>query len=154
MSSLEYIRRFLSHRFFARAEEPVGPWQVIAWWEARRLPYNMLVGFAGLMTGFVCITSGLVAERLVGVPIGLPDPPLFALVAVAAYGIMANVCYTGGWIAEVIVNKVWAQKGRDFGPIAFTLGVFFSVGVTLLPGLVVAIWTSVYILLYCCRAGS
>jgi hypothetical protein len=81
---------------------------------------------------FTCESRG-------GAPIGLPDPPAFALIGVLLYGILANICYTGGWITELVVAKLWSVETSRFGPIAFTLGAAFSVLLTLTPaGLVVA----------------
>jgi hypothetical protein len=46
----------------------------------------------------------------------------------------ANVCYTGGWLAEAIALRFWGQTaGGHFGQIAFVLGFFFSIALTLAP---------------------
>ena len=50
-----------------------------------------------------------------------------------AYGVGANICYTGGWISEVMVRKIWQERTGAFGPIAFTLGIVFSFLITLAP---------------------
>lgn len=73
--------------------------QVVAWWEKRRFGYNLMVGSAGLLTSALMLVCAFVSEAAVGVPIGLSDGPLLGVFAAIAYGIMANVCYTGGWIA-------------------------------------------------------
>src|SRR5207245_11338882 len=76
---------------------------------------------------------------------GLRGPPLLVVLAVAAYLIVANIFYTGGWILELLVAKVWRVSTPVFGPIAFTLGTALSVVVTLVPaGLVIllAVFTS------------
>ncbi len=73
------------------------------------------------------------AEYVFKLSVELPDPPLFAMMGVITYGILANVCYTGGWIAELIVLRVWKEKAISFGEIAFSLGMTFSVLLTLSP---------------------
>jgi hypothetical protein len=84
--------------------------------------------------------SGLVCERVLGEPVGIPDPPAFAVIVVLLYGIMANVCYTGGWVAELLVKATWREDVGRFGEISFILGLAFSVLLTCLPGaLVVAV---------------
>ena len=45
--------------------------------------------------------------------------------------------YTGGWVTELLVAKVWSVDTSRFGPIAFTLGAAFSVLVTLIPPVLV-----------------
>lgn len=78
-------------------------------------------------------------ERRGGAAIGLPDSPLFAIAGVLLYGIIANVCYTGGWITELLVARFWRADRSRFGPIAFTLGTGFSVFATLVPAAAVVV---------------
>ena len=80
----------------------------------------------------------MLCEHFLGEPIGIPDPPLFALLAVAAYGLMANLCYTGGWVAELLVRKLWPEQANAFGRISFFLGLIFSILLTLVPGIVIS----------------
>ncbi|MGA8809095.1 MAG: hypothetical protein WB973_14555 [Thermoanaerobaculia bacterium] len=66
---------------------PTGAGAVLHWWESRRLAYNIVVGIAGIIT-----VSLLVANSLIrGDDCGIPDPPLFALLLIIGYGVMANV---------------------------------------------------------------
>jgi len=55
------------------------------------------------------------------------------LFGVIAYGIAANICYTGGWIAELLARRVWREEAKHFGKIAFVMGTIFSVILTLTP---------------------
>ena len=131
------IRRVTKLRFFSRSEPVQSTWQVIAWWEARRVPYNLLVGVMGVVSIALCLATAILCEHFLNEPIGWPDPPLFAIFAIVAYAIMANLCYTGGWVAELIVGKVWPGEGKSFGIISFTLGLVFSMLLTLLPGFLI-----------------
>jgi hypothetical protein len=70
---------------------------------------------------------------VVGDAIGVPASPLFAIFAVVIYGIMANVCFTGGWIFELLSRRIWGPRAEAFGEIAFTWGTLCSVLLTLLP---------------------
>jgi len=83
------------------------------------------------------LCTAFIAEKIIGDPIGWPDPPLFAIFGVVFYGIAANVCYTGGWLAELIALEVWGEKAKDFAEISFTLGVVFSIFLTLVPNALV-----------------
>jgi hypothetical protein len=106
----------------------------IAWWERRRGPFNLIVGASGVVT--------LVFVRLIAlVPPGLPamKPNLAMLAAVAAYGLMANVCYTFGWGVELMLRRILGKRAPAIGPALFRQGVAFSVGLTLLPILIVSI---------------
>lgn len=134
----EGLQRLANSRFFSRKEPNLGVWETITWWEARRIPYNLFVGTTGIITCAVCFVTALVCDHFIGDPIGLPNPPGVALFGILAYGIMANVCFTGGWVAELIVQKVWPEEGHAFGKISFFLGLIFSILLTLFPGALVA----------------
>lgn len=108
------------------------PLSTVRWWESRRLTYNRVVGAAGLVTlagvAFFCalppFSSFILAPEL--------------LVGVAAYALMANVCYTLGWQIELVARRVLGRNGPELGPILFRQGLIFSVGLTLLPLLLAA----------------
>lgn len=134
---LSFIRRLSALEFFARSTNAPDAWHTIAWWEARRVPYNLIVGITGVLSGALCFVTGMLCEHFLGEPIGIPDPPLFALLAVAAYGVMANLCYTGGWVSELLVRKIWPEQANAFGKISLFLGLIFSILLTLVPGIVV-----------------
>jgi hypothetical protein len=132
------IRRLSESKFFARNLSDSDSWQTITWWETRRIPYNLLVGATGVVSGTLCLITGILCEHFLGDPIGIPDPLVFALLAVVAYGVMANLCYTGGWVAELLVQKVWPGKGNAFGRISFFLVLVFSILLTLAPGVLIS----------------
>jgi len=131
--------RLMNMRLFRRPVAPLSPWQVIGWWEVRRIPYNLIVGATGLGSIAIVVTVAMICQKLIGVPIGMPDPAIFAIMGMVLYGIMANVCFTGGWVVEVLLAHVWGVRPSRFGQIAFSLGLLGSVLLTLLPaGLIVA----------------
>jgi len=130
---------------FAHQLEKSHPAHVVAWWELRRLPYNMIVGATGVLSLSVFYAVAFGCERSGGVPLGMPEPPLLVIIAAVAYWIVVNAFYTGGWILELLVARVWRVNTPVFGPIAFTLGTAVSLVVTLVPaGLVIllAVFTS------------
>ena len=75
----------------------------MGWWERRRLPYNLIVGGAGLTTLAVLNVVGMLPPNSRTV--------FFPVIPVVVFGVMANVCYL-------------------LGP---TLGLTFSTGLALLP---------------------
>jgi hypothetical protein len=115
------IRQLSETKFFYRNPSDSDPLRVFGWWEIRRIPYNLLVGATGVLSSVMCLITGALCEHYVGDPIGIPDPPVFAIVAVIAYGVMANVCYTGGWVAELVVQKIWPGKEVTLGESHFSL---------------------------------
>jgi hypothetical protein len=102
----------------------------ISWWESRRLSFNVIVGGTGLFT--------LLVVRMISmIPPGLPRMDLAG--PVVAYGLMANVCYTFGWGIEVALKRLMGNRAPLIGPALFRQGVAFSVGLTLLPILIVSV---------------
>jgi hypothetical protein len=96
---------------------------LLRWWESRRLFYNKVVGATGLFT----LTGVLLLAPGTG-PV-LPG----AAVGVVAYGVMANVCYSLGWLAELMARWLWGRGAPPMGPLLFRQGLIFSVGLTLFP---------------------
>jgi hypothetical protein len=100
------------------------PATLLAWWERRRLTYNVIVGGTGLVT----LTVLHVLSWLP--PHGNFDPPL---VLVILYGICANICYSFGFGIEVLLQRLWGEEVAPVGPTLFRHGLVFSVGLTLIP---------------------
>jgi hypothetical protein len=114
----------------------------LRWWESRRLLFNKGVGATGVVT-------------LAGVSVFFLLPPwtlgavsLLPMLAFAAvYGIAANACYTLGWVAELAARALWGRQAPAIGPLLFRQGLIFSVGLTLLPMLAVALIWMVHVVL-------
>jgi hypothetical protein len=100
------------------------------WWESRRLLFNRVVGATGLVT----LACASVFFAAVG------EFSLAALItASVVYGVAANACYTLGWAAELAARAAWGRHAPDVGPLLFRQGLIFSVGLTLLPVLLMAL---------------
>ena len=114
------------------------PASIVQWWESRRLSFNVIVGITGLAT--LVYANGL--ELLLGhgmlIPRPGPDGPQ-QVWAIVAYGIGANFAYTMGWVVENIVERWLKRPVYGLGPALFRHGLVFSVGLTLIPALVVTL---------------
>ena len=127
--SMTAIAEFL---FPAPAERR--PTAIIRWWEARRLQYNLIVGSAGV----VSLSAVLLADILV---FGGGENPSMLWVPVVVFGVLANLCYCLGPTVEVAVERIWGRTLLPVGPSLFRMGLTFSVGLALLPVLIVIIAT-------------
>ena len=132
-------------RLFARRAPAQTAWAVVKWWELRRVPYNFMVGLAGIAGGGVSLALGLAAERR-GIEAPWPDPPLFVIAFVVLYGIAANVCFTGGWISELLARRIWGARADAYGEISFFFGTAFSVLLTLLPSVLLSLFLAIGLL--------
>ena len=114
------------------------PLKIVQWWESRRLSYNVIVGMTGIAT--LVYVNGL--ELLLGhgmlIPRPGPDGPQ-QVMAILAYGIAANACYTMGWVIENLAERWLKRPVYGLGPALFRHGLVFSIGVTLIPAAVITI---------------
>ena len=118
------------------------PLSSLRWWESRRLLFNRVVGATGLVT-----LASVSVFFMLGPP-SMGEFPLLGMVALSAvYGIAANACYTLGWVAELAARAVWGRQAPDLGPLLFRQGLIFSVGLTLLPVLLIAMIWAVHVVL-------
>jgi hypothetical protein len=108
------------------------PLSTVRWWESRRLAFNKAVGAAGVVT----LAGTALLAALPPHSSNMLGPEM--LVAAAIYGVVANGCYTLGWVAELLARRVWGRSAPDVGPLLFRQGLIFSVGLTLLPLLLMA----------------
>ena len=122
-------------RFFFRHEVSCRtPASVIGWWEARRLPYNAVVGATGVVTVGVMQVLSRIGPAPDPMPIGI------TIAGAIAYGVMANVCYTRGWMAELLIRRSGGSALEPAGPALFRYGFAFSVGLTLFPAALMMLW--------------
>lgn len=106
---------------------------IVGWWEKRRLPYNLAVGSAGVVSiGFMYF--------FVALPPGGLIAPALPLVPIAIFAGMANLCYLLGPTVEVLVQKLWGDEVLPTGPALYRMGLTFSVGLALFPALLMAIF--------------
>ena len=113
----------------APARRTVG--SILAWWEKRRLAYNVAVGGAGLFSlGYVMALSTLFPG-----PSGLGPP----ILGVVAFGVLANLCYLLGPTVEIVIEKIWGRRVLPTGPSLYRIGLTFSVGLALFPALLATI---------------
>jgi len=128
------IKAFFNRREFKRGLPAASGGEVIQWWESRRLFFNLVVGCTGILTCILCIACAVIAESFVGEAIGMPDGPLLGVFFILFYGILANVFYTGGWIAEILLRaSTTAKRSAAFALNAFRVGMGFSILLTLFP---------------------
>jgi hypothetical protein len=112
-------------RFFFRAPYSAPrTGEIIRWWESRRPLYNLAV----LTAGVTSLATVFVAELLLGE--GAASIPWGGIVI---YGILANLFYTLGPIADTIIMRGWGRDYSEVGPAMFRYGFVFAVGLTLLP---------------------
>ncbi|HSM06007.1 MAG TPA: hypothetical protein VK858_15425 [Longimicrobiales bacterium] len=117
--------------FLFPAPAPREPMAILRWWERRRVPYNVAVGAAGMFS----LTVVSVVQALP--PFSSPVVP--PLGGILVFGILANVCYCLGPLTELAAGAIWGRTVLPTGPTLYRMGLTFSVGLALLPTLIVMI---------------
>jgi hypothetical protein len=112
---------------------------VIWWWESRRPAYNALVGLAGPASCIAALLLYMVAPG----DADEADGSFLQLVAIVAYAVMANLLYTGGWLLELGLRLARRPAAPEFASALFRNGTLFSIGLTLVPGVVVLVLLAV-----------
>lgn len=109
------------------------PWDAIAWWEIRRIPFNVAIIAVGILSGFLfaVIGSQVLQDRDIGSP----------LLVLVFYVLAANLCYTLGWLTEILWSWGRTAQTAAIRPKVFRVGLIFSAGLTFLPAIVITlIW--------------
>jgi len=101
-----------------------GRTDIVRWWEARRLHFNVYVGVVGVITWFLVMIAGSAAVK----PGEDFEEPLAMIFGPVIYAFIANACYTLGWIADTLSSQGRPRVGL------YKTGVVFSVVLTALPG--------------------
>ena len=120
------MSRLVEFLFPAPAPRRAGA--IVRWWEARRLPYNLMVGAAGL-------ASLAVIEVVSLLPWMGGGPPWIPWQPIVAFGVLANLCYLLGPALEIALTRLWGHTVLPIGPALFRMGLTFSVGLALFPAL-------------------
>ena len=92
--------------------------QILLWWELRRILYNIIV----LAFGIICL---MIISAIVNVRSGedLVEP-----LAIIGFGILCNLGYSLGWLTEI-----FRKKDKKYGPKMFKIGLRFTLFFVFLP---------------------
>jgi hypothetical protein len=127
----------ITRLFFPAPVRHSGMLSTLLWWERRRPAFNAVVGGAGLVTLTAFTLASFWSPSGMSIGNMLPGVLIFA--------VLANVCYTSGWVLESLMRIVWKDRAPLAGPLLFRQGVIFSVGVTLLTLIMLAIMIGVQV---------
>lgn len=106
------------------------PRAILLWWERRRLAYNLIVGGVGAVAATYL---GVASFLLPG------GPEVIPIRAFLAVGLAANLCYSFGAVVEIAVLKIFGRGVLPVGPALYRAGLTFSLGLPMIPVVVVTI---------------
>jgi hypothetical protein len=123
--------------FFSRPPEPFSVGNIIGWWEIRRIPYNLIMYVSGIVSLIIFFIFINLAHEL------KPGEDAVEPLALIAALILLNICYTGGWIFELILSTFRNKNSSPIGPALLKLGLVFSIIIAFLPS---ASWFVIWIM--------
>jgi hypothetical protein len=112
---------------FQENTEPRSWRQVVAWWELRRIPFNIILLVLGLPSLFLFYWFVSHSGQL------KPGEDAVESLSLFAAPLIANFFYTGGWVIELVLRQYMPNKHPKYGPFLFKCGLVFSAIVILLP---------------------
>ena len=113
---------------FGHHQYPPAPYSrrdLIKWWEARRLRYNLMVGAVGIVTWLLVECVGSLAVKP-GVDF---EEPILMIIGPIFYCLFANLCYSLGWIVDTRFYRGLPRVRL------YKAGLVFSLVLTALPGI-------------------
>ena len=96
-------------------------YHIIAWWELRRLVFNCVLLFCGLISLILFLFVFKFGGDLIH-----PFTPI-------AFGLVVNFFYTFGWLTELVVRQISEQKSNNWGIKSFKIGLALGGFLTFLP---------------------
>ena len=120
------VSQFLNW-FFAVPTGKRTLWTIIAWWELRRIAYNLIVGSVGvcsllLFFFFITHSGALGPGEDAEEPMGIIAAPF-----------LMNICYSSGVFLEILLFWRNREQSREVGPKLLRIGFYFSLVVVLIP---------------------
>jgi hypothetical protein len=82
-----FLKGLRKSEIFTRECPALSGVEAIFWWESRRIPYNLIVGSAGIVTCIAVMAIATAAEIFFHSDFGLPDPPFFS------YSVSSSTAY-------------------------------------------------------------
>ena len=100
---------------------------MVAWWEVRRIPFNIIIGAYGVVCVLVFFWAFATSGQLQP---GEDAVEPLALIA-APFGI--NLLDTLGWLVEIPARVLKPSLSPRFGPLLLTLGLGLGLSLISLP---------------------
>lgn len=96
--------------------------EIILWWEIRRILYNFIVLVSGVLSLIIMIKSAS------GIVVLEPGEDFYEPIMIPIFGILCNIAYTLGWLTEVIF-----RPSINYAPKMFKRGLYFTLFWVFLP---------------------
>ena len=137
------MKRFTAW-LFMNPQEPRSLWRVIAWWELRRISFNIIVVVYGALCFVIFLWAITTSGHL------QPGEDAVEPLALLAAPFVVNLLYTLGWLVEVPARHLVPGLSSRFGPMLLKLGLGLGLLLITMP----AVFWGSYRLLQLVRIAS
>jgi len=94
--------------------------QIIIWWEIRRILYNIIILIAGILSIIIILLAMILVDYPSRVQIKEGEDFIEPF-AIPMFLILSNIFYTLGWLIELFI-----KRSLNFGPKMFKIILFFT----------------------------
>ena len=112
---------------FSGPERTASPLTTIAWWEVRRIPFNIMIGMYGLLC-LACFYWGIMGSGHL-----TPGDDAIEPIALLAAPFVINVLYCLGWLVEVPARLLRPGLSPGFGPVLLKSGLGLGLLLSSIP---------------------
>jgi hypothetical protein len=121
--SVEEATRWL----FAPQDAPSSVWGTLGWWEARRIPFNLIIGSYAVLCLLVFVWGLSSSGHL------QPGEDAIEPMALLAAPFAVNALYCLGWLVEIPAHLVAPSASQGIGPTLLKLGFALGFGLVSVP---------------------
>ena len=99
--------------------------QIIIWWELRRILYNIIVLICGILSLLIMMSavSGRVELE--------PGEDFYEPIMIPIFAVLCNFGYTLGWLTEIFI-----KRSLTYGTRMFKVGLYFTLFWVFLPTII------------------
>jgi len=99
--------------------------QIIIWWELRRILYNIIVLICGILSLLIMMSAASGRVELE------PDEDFYEPIMIPIFAVLCNFGYTLGWLTEIFI-----KRSLTYGTRMFKVGLYFTLFWVFLPTII------------------
>ena len=99
--------------------------QIIIWWELRRILYNIIVLICGILSLLIMMSAASGRVELE------PGEDFYEPIMILIFAVLCNFGYTLGWLTEIFM-----KRSLTYGTRIFKIGLYFTLFWVFLPTII------------------
>ena len=99
--------------------------QIIIWWELRRILYNIIVLICGILSLLIMMSAASGRVELA------PGEDFYEPIMIPIFAVLCNFGYSLGWLTEIFI-----KRSLTYGTRMFKVGLYFTLFWVFLPTII------------------